>query len=186
MTMKSMASLKQIADLKRQASSALEGDDESVSTVESDEGPAARAPGGGKSGSGLRPSELSDVPKQTLDLFHKYNYLADEVNSTLWSMRATQKGAKTAAQISQLVSKGTVSSDKRWVTLEEVDTLEVKYSKHMADLLERNQKLFGLVEDMRKVRGSRDRGRHLQPPESRQRSEPTTSTTTPPSYPTLT
>ena len=47
------------------------------------------------------------------------------------------------------MSKGAVSTDKRWVPLEEVDALEVKYSKHMADLVAKNQELFSLVEDMR-------------------------------------
>jgi len=146
MTQKSLASLQQIADLKRMVNDEL--DDDSVATMDSDE--QATAAGDARRLTGaMAPSEVSDVPKQALSLFHKYNYLSDDLNSTLWSMRATQKGAKTSTQVAQSVSKGAVSTDKRWVPLEEVDALEVKYSKHMADLVAKNQELFSLVEDMR-------------------------------------
>ena len=146
MTQKSLASLQQIADLKQLASDEL--DDESVATMDSDDNRTA-TDGSQRLTGAMAPSEVSDVPKQALSLFHKYNYLSDDLNSTLWSMRATQKGAKTSTQVAQSVSKGVVSTDKRWVALEEVDALEVKYSKHMADLVAKNQELSSLVEDMR-------------------------------------
>ena len=83
-----LENLKEIAELKM-----LQNDIDKESESDSDQ--ASTSPGHGTS----KPAVKLDLGMETQKLFHKYNNLADELNSSLYSVRNVQKLARTSAQV---------------------------------------------------------------------------------------
>ena len=83
-----LENLKEIAELKM-----LQNDIEEDSESDNDE--ASTSPGH----SAPRPAVELDLGMQTRNLFQQYNTLANELDSSLYSVRNLQKLARTSAQV---------------------------------------------------------------------------------------